>query len=72
MIRKSELADAINGLNNNYADLFIRVHRLESEINALKAEKFKPKRGRPAGSTKKSAKAKAQPRNKDGKFVKKN
>lgn len=70
MIRKSELADAINDLSHDLTFLSVRVNDLRNDVdklmdNSVKVN-IKPEkrgRGRPRKNT--------QPRDKSGKFAKK-
>lgn len=70
MIRKSELADAINDLSHDLTRLSIKVSNLQQEVDDMKTDEVKvcvkpAKRGR--GRPRKNT----QPRDKSGKFAKK-
>lgn len=77
MIFKSDLVDAINGLSHDLTNLSIRVHDLERNIAKLDSKMLQLKKDScsckldKAVDSCKAKKAKAQPRDKSGKFAKK-
>lgn len=65
MIRKSEIIDAINDINHDLLTLSIKVADLSRDVEAIKVKINKPNKN------KKAEKAKKQPRDERGKFLKK-
>lgn len=72
MIRKSDLAEAINDLDHDLVALSIKVHELDNKVRILNLSMSKKKEKlEKAISKSKSEKAKKQTRDKSGKFTKK-
>lgn len=65
MIRKSEIIDAVNDINHDLLTLSIKVADLSREVEAIKVKINKPNK------SKNAEKAGKQPRDKNGKFLKK-